>query len=621
MNHSQFAEEFRSIANKFDNLAIQIQKQTQDVYNIYGKVRSQAEKAGKLLFEAIENNVVIPFCSYPLWLRCAYYNDIEVIFRSITSPNKVFLNEPHHIFLTNVKAMLTLQCKQRRNNENVTPDDLRRFFHHHIFLEAVISWLPGLFPDELNAKSKALYVLNWTTIIKNKVEISFVSDFMQQDISPDKSNKSVHIAGPLTQLYKQTCNVLSQHIGEITQFPPDKLIKGFQSSLDKFKDINKRYSGTGKLHKDLLRELYAEASKAGVLLIMGIRSNLIVEPKNQPPWLHHSIRNTRTRFIGYESTHGVSTSFSPANFYELIKSFIGPESVMYCFEKTCKSEDECTAYLYRHVFLEAVTNWLPKRHQGQVSVVSLFEWEVETTTGDTISFISTWSGCRNESDEVPFAIELLSACCDACNVLKDNLVSDETADSVKDDLNTVDNYVNEFYKKGNVWHIRFGDESTTLHHVYGLCYIHTCLDNPNKTIPVEMMHACAKNEKAYKTIRTKLAKKSSQSQKEQLRLRKEIDDDLENLQIELQEAKDKGIDSKVEDLQEQIDKIEKYKKSSNKTSEGDLGNITRNVYNSYNRALGDIRLPKLQAYLKEHIQTGASWKYSPETAHPWRLLE
>jgi len=436
MNHRQFAKKFKSLVDRINNHA---EETSQDSYEFYCKLRSCAEDGGRLLRDTIESNVVVITRSYSPWLQFTLSPDDAIQFTGFKLEDMISTEGPPLCFNEAVQTMALLQREYARNKSDLTTKDVERFLNRHIFLEAASIWLPEQYPSELKSLMDTTNFIYWKNETKKGAEIEFVSDYVPNDRHKDTSEEIIPNGERLAELYIQTCDVLVQHIDEFTQALPDKVITGFQSSFEKFKDINNRYSGTGKLHKDLLRELYAEASKAGVLLIMGIRSNLIIEPKNQPPWLHHSIRNTRTRFIGYESTHGVSTSFSPANFYELIKSFIGPESVMYCFEKTCKSEDECTAYLYRHVFFEAVTDWLPTIFPGQVSVVSLPEWEVETSVGDTISFISTWSDCRHESEDVSFATELLLACRDACNVLKECIEDVETAAHADVNSHTADN--------------------------------------------------------------------------------------------------------------------------------------------------------------------------------------
>jgi len=439
MNHHEYASEFKSLADRINELA---EETSQDSYEFYCKLRSCAEEGGRLLYDAIRNNLLNPLFSDAPWLRYTLFPDNTILFKSIQIEDEVSITGSPLNLDKAVQSMAMIQRERLKDKSNITKKDVKRFINRHIFLEAANDWLHTLFSDELDSFLDLLNISEWVTKPEQGTEIIFVTDCVPQDRRSWKQKEKIPNAATLTQLYKRTCEVLAKYIEKYTRLTPDEISEGFHDSYKDFENIYNKYRGMNNSLKSLLSEINYVASQSGYLLISGLKTNQIKAPENPPPWLRYFMNISQTRFIEGSLSYAVSFQNDPPVYFgALYQALLSCKSPMDDLEISGESSAEKMDFLHRHIFIEAAATWLKERYSHIISSIPLPKLEVIADSGEADYFISTWFDEKNADDDVHLLVSLAKVCRNVCNILsrstKYNDIKGKRSQKKKDNKNHI----------------------------------------------------------------------------------------------------------------------------------------------------------------------------------------
>jgi len=205
----------------------------------------------------------------------------------------------------------------------------------------------------------------------------------------------------------------------------------FNRLAEEFKSIHDRFSGTHNPCGDLLSELRRLAALAGRQLSDFVSRGKIEAPSPTPPWWAEGNRQAK-QIYPLELFHpfGVNANVNAAKDRAecLAAEMMAMQDAweeQYRLSLAPQSDDD---FLYRHLFYEAATDWLPKRFPERISQERLTEWKVIIKKGKPVYFISDFAKPDKSTDRVPFAIPLVIACRNACVVLTE--IAGEMAQTV-----------------------------------------------------------------------------------------------------------------------------------------------------------------------------------------------
>lgn len=176
---------------------------------------------------------------------------------------------------------------------------------------------------------------------------------------------------------------------------------------------------------------------------------------------------------------------------------------------------------------------------------------------------------------------------------------------------------NIFRKEGDVWRVRFGDESSHIKDRKGMTYLHMLLSQPQTSIPAVSLVASINNidEAMYSGSSGEILDKAAieQCQERALEIAKDI-----------AEARARQNDAEIELLTNQLEAIEGYVKSGEGLNgrqrvQSDAEKVRKSVGNAVDRAIEFIReyCPTLGNHLDNCVSKGIALCYTPETTIEW----
>jgi hypothetical protein len=208
----------------------------------------------------------------------------------------------------------------------------------------------------------------------------------------------------------------------------------FQKLADEFNELVERYSGTKRDHRDLVSEIRDCCARAGRLLFIAIKNKSIPHPKHPPNWFRFIFnKKLRTRFKAFEIFRGTSgRTEPPMSFHNLLYTFASSQGTFDVTASPRLLEEDADCFKYRHLFIEAVVDWLPQQYPNMLlHKISMERWSVETVPGKKIEFISDWIHLDNKG-KVDNAISLVKACRDTCLLLENKVVSKDKSNVERD---------------------------------------------------------------------------------------------------------------------------------------------------------------------------------------------
>lgn len=174
-----------------------------------------------------------------------------------------------------------------------------------------------------------------------------------------------------------------------------------------FNEILDRYSGTDRDRRAMLRELRLVAADAGRELMQSVNLGHLDSPSKPPFWFNVAEgRHAQTEFSAFRLGALVDASFSPAMVeVELLETLA---STLRTFERDAEPSAEPEpgrGLLHRHVFYEAVSEWLGQQIKTPLAPIRLPHASLITDRGE--EFVVVFDGARWEfgKSEVEWALD------------------------------------------------------------------------------------------------------------------------------------------------------------------------------------------------------------------------
>lgn len=189
----------------------------------------------------------------------------------------------------------------------------------------------------------------------------------------------------------------------------------------------------------------------------------------------------------------------------------------------------------------------------------------------------------------------------------------------------------KFSRLGNVWHLIFNGQAAYIGHAKGFLYIQHLLINPYQEFSIEEIEAHLFPGKISASNVEYLNEQDGFSTSEigldssDRKTKAAIDNEIENLLIEIESAKEKGLLEEQEKLEGQLTYFTNYlsanfniKGKPRKTSD-QSEKLRKSIKNSISRAISKIQLqlPDLANYLSANLSTGKNLAFKPPQPTNW----